>query len=67
MASVHPIGVRRRRPSVTQWPIALVLAVVVIALVLVASHHFRRGSVALSAAVLLAAFLRLLLPTEDAG
>lgn len=67
LASVHPIGPRRRRLSFAQWPITLVLALAAIALILVASHHFRRGSVALSAAVLLAAFLRLLLPAEDAG
>lgn len=67
LASVHPIGARRRRVSLTQWPITLVLIVVVASMMLVATNHFRRGSVLLSAAVLLAMFLRLLLPKPDAG
>ena len=36
-------------------------------MVLIALDYFRRGSIVLSASVLLAAFLRLLLPDEDAG
>ena len=36
-------------------------------MVLIAMDYFRRGSVVLSASVLLAAFLRLLLPDADAG
>lgn len=67
LASVHSIGPRRRRVTLTQWPITLVLVIVAAAMVLVSTNHFRRGSVLLSAAVLLAMFLRLLLPKEDAG
>lgn len=67
LATVHPIGPRRRRISLAQWPITLVLLGVVVAMLLVVTDHFRRGSVALTASVLLAAFLRLLLPDEDAG
>ena len=36
-------------------------------MILIALDSFRRGSVVLSASVLLAAFLRLLLPEGDAG
>jgi hypothetical protein len=59
---------RRRRGSLLrQWPIAVVLIGVVAALALVALNSFRLGAVLLAASVLLAAFLRLLLPDEDAG
>lgn len=67
LATVHPIGPRKRRLSLAQWPITLVLAGVGVALLLVATDHFRRGSVVLTASVLVAAFLRLLLPEKDAG
>ena len=49
LASVHPIGARRRRLSMQQWPITLVLIVVAASMLLVATNHFRRGSVLLSA------------------
>ena len=38
-----------------------------IAMIMIALDYFRRGSIVLSASVLLAAFLRLLLPDSDAG
>lgn len=66
LAPVHPIG-HRRRWSLRQWPIAIVLVAVGISLVLIATDHFRRGSVGLAASVMLAFFLRLLLPDVDAG
>ena len=50
-----------------EWPIAVVLAVVLAGLAVVASGHFRRGTVVLSFGVALALFLRLLLPGTDAG
>lgn len=50
-----------------QWPIAVVLAGVTIALGLVAFDYFRRGAVVLAGSVMLAAFLRLLLPDREAG
>jgi len=50
-----------------QWPISVVLAGVVVALALVSFDYFRRGAVVLAGSVLLAAFLRLLLPQKDAG
>lgn len=59
---------RRQRSAIArQWPIAVVLAGVVVALLLVAFNSFRLGAVLLAASVLLAAFLRLLLPAQDAG
>jgi len=56
------VGALRR-----QWPIAASLAVVLAGLVVVASGHFRRGTLLLSFGVALALFLRLLLPGSEAG
>lgn len=50
-----------------QWPLTSVLVGIAVSLGVVASDHFRRGSVLLSACVLLAFFLRLGLRDEDAG
>jgi len=50
-----------------EWPISVVLAVVAAGLVVVASDHFRRGTVVISFGVALALFLRLLLPDSDIG
>ena len=61
------VPLRRRRSWFAQWPITLVLIGVGIAMALIAMDYFRRGSIVLSASVLLAAFLRLLLPESDAG
>ena len=46
-----------------QWPLAVSLGVVVVGLLVVASGHFRRGTVVLAFGVTLALFLRLLLPS----
>lgn len=56
-----------RRRWARQWPITLVLVLVGISLVLIATDHFRRGSVLLAASVILAFFLRLMLPGREAG
>lgn len=50
-----------------QWPITVVLLGVALALSLVIFDYFRRGAVVLAGSVLLAAFLRLLLPDREAG
>jgi hypothetical protein len=50
-----------------QWPLVTVLVGLVVALVVVADDHFRRGSVLFAAFVVLAFFLRLFLPERDAG
>jgi hypothetical protein len=46
-----------RRWWARQWPISLVLVLVGVSLVLIATDHFRRGSVLLAASVILAFFL----------
>jgi len=67
-ASVVPIRPPvERRNWLAQWPIVLVLSGVAVAMVLIGLDYFRRGCVVLSASVLLAAFLRMLLPEADAG
>lgn len=67
--SREPDNVRdlRTRGWWRQWPIGVVLGGVGIALALIAFDYFRRGSVVLAGSVLLAAFLRLLLPDREAG
>lgn len=50
-----------------QWPITVVLLGVGIALALITADYFRRGSIVLAGSVLLAGFLRLLLPDREAG
>lgn len=65
--TVTPIRSRRRRNWWRQWPIAIVLLGVSVAMITVATDHFRRGAVILSASVILAFFLRLFLPANDAG
>jgi hypothetical protein len=54
-------------PKVREWPITLVLLCVAAGFAVVLSNHFRRGSVVISGALLLAALLRMLLPTRRAG
>jgi len=61
------VRLRPRRSWLAQWPITVVLMGVGVAMALIAMDNFRRGSIVLSASVLLAAFLRLLLPDPDAG
>ena len=56
-----------RRWWARQWPISLVLVLAAVSLVLIATDHFRRGSVLLAASVILAFFLRLMLPGSEAG
>ncbi len=50
-----------------QWPLVVVLGGMGVSLVVVATDHFRRGSVLFAAFALLAFFLRLLLSDQDAG
>lgn len=66
-ADVVPLRRSRRPWWLAQWPLTLVLIGVGVAMVMIAMDYFRRGSIVLSASVLLAAFLRLLLPDSDAG
>jgi hypothetical protein len=55
------------RRRFTQWPITLVLSIIAIGLLVVGLGHFRRGCVLLSFGVVLAFFLRALLPGAGAG
>jgi hypothetical protein len=66
-AAVVPIRPAAPRNWLAQWPLVLVLSGVGVAMVLIGLDYFRRGCVVLSASVLLAAFLRMLLPEADAG
>jgi hypothetical protein len=50
-----------------EWPTLVVTGVVLLSLAVVAADHFRRGCALLSAAVVLAFFLRLMLPRDQAG
>ncbi|MDP1877585.1 MAG: DUF3017 domain-containing protein [Actinomycetota bacterium] len=64
---VVPLRRASGRNWLAQWPISLVLLGVTIAMVMIGLDYFRRGCIVLSASVLLAAFLRLLLPEGEAG
>ena len=66
-ATVVPLRPEPRHRILRQWPIALVLLGVGVACAMIGMDSFRRGCVVLSASVLLAAFLRLLLSDADAG
>lgn len=66
LAAVRSITPRRRF-ALHQWPITVVVAGIALSLVMIATDHFRRGSVGIAASVMLAFFLRLLLPDPDAG
>ena len=66
-ATVVTLRPEPRHRILRQWPIALVLLGVGVACAMIAMDSFRRGCVVLSASVLLAAFLRLLLSDADAG
>ena len=50
-----------------QWPLVLVLTGLLVSLLIVATDHFRRGSVLFAAVVVFAFFLRAFLPDRDAG
>lgn len=65
-ASVHPLP-RRRKSRLSQWPLTLVFFGIGFSLIMIATDHFRRGSVGLAVSVVLATFLRLFLPDSQAG
>jgi Protein of unknown function (DUF3017) len=60
-----PPGPQGRRFA--QWPLAIVLVCFGAGLGIVATEHFRRGSVLVGGSLLLAAALRLLLSPRQAG
>jgi hypothetical protein len=58
---------REARGPRFEWPTVLVLAGMVVSLAIVATDHFRRGSVLFAGCAILAFFLRLILSDRDAG
>jgi hypothetical protein len=58
-------GLRSRLP--VQAPIILVFAVVAVGMVRVLTQHWREGAALLGGALLLAALLRVVLPTDRVG
>ncbi len=58
---------RAVRIVAAEWPLVAVLAVCTAGVLVVLSEHFRRGTVLFAGALVLAAGLRALLPTESAG
>lgn len=60
-------GIAMTRRLLQQWPIVLVLGGICLSMVFVALDRFRVGSVLLAAFVMLAFFLRLVLPDDAAG
>ena len=66
MAEVRTLP-HRRRPRLREWPITVVLVGIAVALLEFTLGNFRIASVMLAASVVLAMFLRLLLPADEAG
>jgi hypothetical protein len=50
-----------------EWPLLAVLGVCLAGLIVVLDNHFRRGTVLFAGGLVLAAGLRLVLPTPEAG
>ena len=69
LAPVTPLRPRSRRRGqmLAQWPLALVLLILLIAVAFVALDQFRIGSVVLAAGVLTAFVLRLVMSTTQIG
>ncbi|MCX9190392.1 hypothetical protein C3Y87_02960 [Carbonactinospora thermoautotrophica] len=63
-AKPEPARGLRRLP---EWPILVVLTGVLVGLIVVGAHHFRRGTMIISLSVLLAAGLRAFLSPKEAG
>jgi len=55
------------RAVLRQWPAVVVLAAACTGLVVVASDHFKRGTVVFAMAICVAALLRAVLPSRAAG
>lgn len=68
MANLNEENVHRLpRSRFREWPISLVLLGIGVSMIFVATDHFRRGSLILAVTVVLAVFLRLFLPENQAG
>ena len=66
-----PVSAQRRRGKVarlfSEMPLILVICGIGLGLIVIALHHFRWGSLAISITVLGSAVLRLILPARKAG
>ena len=60
-------AVRERSGPRFQWPLTVVLLGLLLSLIVVASDHFRRGSVLFAVVVCMAFLMRLLLREREAG
>ncbi|MDO5683356.1 MAG: DUF3017 domain-containing protein [Propionibacteriaceae bacterium] len=58
---------RAKASSLTQWPLLVVVSIVVLGLVLIVIGYWRRGSVLIGAALCVGAGLRSFLPKDVAG
>jgi Protein of unknown function (DUF3017) len=65
--AVVPVVVQERSTWASELPLPLVIAGVAVGLVVIAMHHFRWGNLVIASSLLGAAFLRLVLPTRQAG
>ena len=57
----------QRRPALRELPLAAVLTCAGAGLIVVALHHFRWGNLLVGGSLALAALMRLVLPTRQAG
>jgi hypothetical protein len=55
------------RSPLRELPMAIVLTTAAVGIIVVALHHFRWGNLIVGGSLVLAAFLRLVLPTRQAG
>jgi hypothetical protein len=55
------------RPALRELPLVVVLTAAAVGLIVVALHHFRWGNLILGGSLLMAALMRLVLPTRQAG
>jgi hypothetical protein len=67
-ATAVPVVPQERRSGVvSELPLTLVIAGAGAGLVVIAMHHFRWGNLIIGGSLLVAALLRLVLPTRQAG
>jgi hypothetical protein len=67
-ATAVPVVAQERRSGVvSELPLTLVIAGAGAGLVVIAMHHFRWGNLIIGGSLLVAALLRLVLPTRQAG
>jgi hypothetical protein len=67
VAEVVAVEPQERRGVLREFPLALVIGVAALGLVIIGLHHFRWGNLLIAGSLLAGAFLRLVLPTRQAG